>query len=193
MCILFARFNKRRQSDNKSYIHLEIEMTTKKLLGPAATYSHKNHHIKNINNDFQSSLSRGQRIADWIARVIGSWRFIVYQTIIIVLWLIVNSYTVYMFASDANYFKTWDPYPFILLNLILSFQAAYTGPVVMMSQNRLAEKDRMLAEHDYHINLKSEEEIKVIMEHLVYQDKIMAEILAKLDNGKTRSAKRKTH
>ncbi len=88
---------------------------------------------------------------------------------------------VYMAANDPTYFQAWDPYPYILLNLVLSFQAAYTGPVVMMSQNRQAEKDRLAAEQDYQVNKTAEEEIKVLMEHLIHQDVIMAELIAKLE------------
>jgi uncharacterized membrane protein len=155
-------------------------MNIRKLHGPAAIYSYKGFKIKNINYEFHTNLRHGQRIADWIARVMGSWNFIIYQSVVIFLWLLMNSYVLYMASNNINYFKTWDPYPFILLNLVLSFQAAYTGPVVMMSQNRQAEKDRLLAEHDYQLNLKAEKEIKVIMEHLVHQDKLLLGILAKL-------------
>ena len=73
--------------------------------------------------------------------------------------------------------KPWDPYPFILLNLMLSFQAAYTGPIVMMSQNRQSAKDRLEARDDYECNLKAEEEIRVIMEHLARQDELLHELL----------------
>src|SRR5260370_1728008 len=75
----------------------------------------------------------------------------------------VNAYLMLMAATHPGYFKAWDPYPFILLNLVLSFQAAYTGPVVMMSQNRQSEKDRLLAQHDFELNMKAEDEIKVIL------------------------------
>ena len=74
----------------------------------------------------------------------------------------------------------FDPYPFILLNLALSFQAAYTGPIVMMSQNRQAEKDRRQANSDYETNIKAEAEIRVIMEHLKYQDKMIHDLVSEL-------------
>jgi uncharacterized membrane protein len=76
--------------------------------------------------------------------------------------------------------KAWDPYPFILLNLALSFQGAYTGPIVMMSQNRQDEKDRRQANSDYETNIRAEAEIRVIMEHLKYQDKIIHELVSEL-------------
>lgn len=78
--------------------------------------------------------------------------------------------------------RHWDPYPFILLNLALSFQAAYTAPIIMMSQNRQAAKDRLMAEQDYIINMKAEEEVKSIMKHLEQQDEVMIDILRRLES-----------
>ena len=84
-------------------------------------------------------LTRGQRLADGVAATIGSWRFIALQSTAIVLWIAGNA------LVGAN---AWDPYPFILLNLLLSFQAAYTAPAIMMSQNRQSELDRRHAQSD---------------------------------------------
>ncbi len=95
----------------------------------------------------------GQRMADWVAAQVGSWRFILVQSTLLVLWIAINS---------VAWIKGWDPYPFILLNLVLSFQAAYTAPIIMMSQNRLAAVDRQHAEDDYHINIKAELEIELL-------------------------------
>ena len=156
-------------------------VSVSKCPGPAARYKHNNHIIRNINREFKSQLTFGQRVADWLAKAVGSWQFIIYQSIMIVIWMAINSYLVYQGANDSDFFKTWDPYPFILLNLVLSFQAAYTGPVVMMSQNRQNEKDRLAAENDFQLNVKAEEEIKVIMEHLVHQDVMMSDIISKLE------------
>ena len=156
-------------------------VSVSKGLGPAARYKHNGHIIKNINSEFKAQITRGQRVADWLAKAVGSWPFIIYQSIMIMIWMGINSYLVYMGLNNPDFFKSWDPYPFILLNLVLSFQAAYTGPVVMMSQNRQNEKDRLSAEHDYQINKKAEEEIKVIMDQLVHQDMIMSEIISRLE------------
>lgn len=152
-------------------------MNISKLKGPAASYRHQHPIVKNINNEFREHTTTGQQVADRLTKVVGSWPFIIYQSILIVVWMGMNSYLVYMASTTANYFQAWDPYPFILLNLVLSFQAAYTGPVVMMSQNRQNEKDRLMAEHDFEINKKAEEEIKIIMDHLVHQDIIMKELI----------------
>lgn len=97
--------------------------------------------------------TRGQRLADAVASTIGSWRFIIIQSTAIALWITGN-----VLAGS----KAWDPYPFILLNLLLSFQAAYTAPAIMMSQNRQSELDRKHAENDYVINVKAELEIELL-------------------------------
>jgi uncharacterized membrane protein len=97
----------------------------------------------------------GQRLADAVARTIGSWRFIMIQSTAIAIWITGNVLS----GSTA-----WDPYPFILLNLLLSFQAAYTAPAIMMSQNRQSEQDRRHAENDYEVNIKAELEIELLHE-----------------------------
>ena len=101
--------------------------------------------------------TRGQRLADAVAATIGSWRFIAFQSTAIVLWITGNVLT----GRGA-----WDPYPFILLNLLLSFQAAYTAPAIMMSQNRQSELDRRHAENDFEINVKAELEIELLHEKI---------------------------
>ena len=95
----------------------------------------------------------GAKAADWITARVGSWRFILWQSGLLVLWLSAN-----VFA----WVQAWDPYPFILLNLVLSFQAAYTAPIIMMSQNRMGDIDRARALDDYNINLKAELEIETL-------------------------------
>lgn len=152
-----------------------------KTHGPAAGYVHGEHVVKNINQEFIAQRTLGQRVADRVAEVVGSWPFIIFQSIIIVIWMTVNAYLVYMAMKQPDYFTAWDPYPFILLNLVLSFQAAYTGPIVMMSQNRQSEKDRLAAEQDFQINKKAEEEIRVLMEHLVYQDAMVKELMERIE------------
>ena len=149
--------------------------------GPAAAYSRDGHVITNVNQEFQEALTTGQRVADAVARVVGSWPFILFQSAIIAVWLAVNGYLVCQAVVNPAYFHAWDPYPFILLNLVLSFQAAYTGPIVLMSQNRLSEKDRLMAEQDYHLNLASAKEIRIIMEHLAHQDEFVLAGFARLE------------
>src|SRR5262245_6722754 len=97
-------------------------------------------------------LTLGERIADLVAATAGSWTFIIAQTIVLAAWIAINAYNG----------KAWDPYPFILLNLLLSFQAAYAAPIIMMAQNRQADVDRRKAEKDYDVNLKAELEIELL-------------------------------
>jgi uncharacterized membrane protein len=108
---------------------------------------------KPARNPPKSQLSRAERIADVVAATVGSWWFIIIQSVLLILWIILN--------IIAGIFH-WDPYPFILLNLMLSFQAAYTAPIIMMSQNRQSDIDRQRAEHDYQVNVKAELEIELL-------------------------------
>lgn len=97
----------------------------------------------------------GERVADGVTASVGSWPFIITQTLLLAAWIVANT----VLIKDWIGGKPFDPYPFILLNLVLSFQAAYTGPVVMMSQNRQAAKDRDEAEHDYEVNREALERL----------------------------------
>lgn len=92
--------------------------------------------------------TQGERIADAVAGRVGSWPFIIVQSITLLVWVVANGFLIRDWVGG----KPFDPFPFILLNLVLSFQAAYTGPVVLMSQNRQAARDRDEAEHDYRVN-----------------------------------------
>jgi len=107
---------------------------------------------RNINPEFEQELTFGQRIADHVASFGGSWKFIIIFAAVLAIWIIANS----IFLLK----RPFDPYPFILLNLVLSCVAAIQAPVIMMSQNRQEAKDRLRAEHDYQVNLKAEIEIR---------------------------------
>ena len=108
---------------------------------------------KPARNAPKATLTPGAMLADRVAETVGSWRFIIIQSVLLGIWIILN-----MIA----FINHWDPYPFILLNLVLSFQAAYAAPIIMMSQNRQSEIDRRHAEHDYRINVKAELEIELL-------------------------------
>lgn len=99
-----------------------------------------------------AGLTLGEKVADVVALIAGSWTFIITQSAILLVWILLNIY-----GPSA-----WDPYPFILLNLMLSFQAAYAAPIIMMAQNRQADIDRKKAEKDYDVNLKAELEIELL-------------------------------
>lgn len=146
-------------------------------VSPLYAYSHDHPDIQNVNDVHDSGLTAGQRIADKVAALVGSWPFIIVQSVLLFIWIILNIYL----ALHPEVMKAFDPYPFILLNLALSFQAAYTGPIVMMSQNRQSEKDRLMAQSDFQCNKTAEEEIRLLMEHLKHQDKIMDYMVQKIE------------
>jgi uncharacterized membrane protein len=156
--------------------------TTNRTLGPAAQYRHDHPPVRSVNEEILQSMTLGQRVADRVAVSVGSWPFIIVQSLLLCVWMGFNIYLAVMAHTRPGFLKAWDPYPFILLNLVLSFQAAYTGPVVMMSQNRQAEKDRLAAQSDYEVNKKSEVEIEVIMKHLVHQDKLLLDAIARIES-----------
>jgi len=136
------------------------------------TYKHDHPPVLDVNEVADDRMTFGQKVADQVASTVGSWPFIITQSIILAIWLILN--------ITGLVFR-WDPYPFILLNLALSFQAAYAAPFVMMSQNRQSVKDRLMAESDYHCNVKGEVEVRNIMDHLDHQDTIILQIIQRLE------------
>ncbi len=150
-------------------------------LGPCADYKHDHPPVRNVLVEHEEQLALGQRVADRVALLVGSWPFIIVQSGLFLVWVAINVYLVVNEIKQPGFLKAWDPYPFILLNLVLSFQAAYTGPVVMMSQNRQGEKDRLMAQHDYEINMKAEEELEVVMDHLEHQDRLILDAIARLE------------
>ncbi|MEI7846122.1 MAG: DUF1003 domain-containing protein [Chloroflexota bacterium] len=112
---------------------------------------------RNVNEVDQERLTLGQRVADTVADTMGSWPFIITQTTILAIWITLNA---------TAWINHWDPYPFILLNLTLSFQAAYAAPFIMMSQNRQASKDRIAAEIDHQVNAKAELEVGLLLKRI---------------------------
>jgi uncharacterized membrane protein len=108
---------------------------------------------KNWHDKHTETLSFGSRVADKVATGMGSWRFIIIQTVIVAIWMALN---IVAFISH------WDPYPFILLNLLFSTQAAYAAPIIMMAQNRQNERDRIQAQADYQTNIDAKLEIEAL-------------------------------
>lgn len=111
--------------------------------------------------------SFGQKAADFVTSAIGSWKFIVIQSCILSVWVVLNI---------TAFIHHWDPYPFILMNLILSLQAAYTAPVIMMSNNRQSAKDRAIVSTDLIINNINQEQVAIIIKHLIIQYKLLNKI-----------------
>ena len=114
-------------------------------------------HKKTWHQHHTETLGFGQRLADKVANNMGSWRFIIIQSIIVVVWMILN------FIAFIHH---WDPYPFILLNLLFSTQAAYAAPIIMMAQNRQSQRDRVQAQADYDTNVEAKKEIESLQIHL---------------------------
>jgi uncharacterized membrane protein len=136
-------------------------------------FKHDHPPVVNVNDLADKQYTLGQKIADKVATGMGSWRFIIIQTTILALWAILN--------SVAWWVWKWDSYPFIAMNLLLSCQAAYAAPVIMMSQNRQSEKDRLTAQNDYDTDCKGEIEVRNIMEHLDHQDTLIFQIIKRLE------------
>jgi len=142
--------------ENEEIIHMLLEKTVS----------------ENVNHRHKETLSIGDKISDKIAEVAGSWTFIISFCAVLVLWMALNTVIL---------LKPYDPAPFILLNLVLSCIAALQAPVIMMSQNRQEKKDRLRAENDYKVNLKSEiiiEDLHIKLDELIKNQK---QIISRLD------------
>ncbi len=138
--------------------HLKPHLTDREhAILRAALHAHTHPTTRNANEIEKERLSHGQMMADRITKLVGSWRFIIGQSILLSGWLVVNA---------IGWAFSWDPYPFILLNLVLSFQAAFTAPIIMMSQNRQSSRDRMESELDYEVNRRAETEVAMIQARL---------------------------
>ncbi len=127
----------------------------------------------------EKSLTVGDRLADSVANGMGSWRFIIIQSAFVIIWMVLNI---------IGLVHHWDVYPFILLNLIFSTQAAYAAPIIMMSQNRQTQRDRVQAQNDYQTNIDAKLEIEALQIQLTYLeteklDKIIA-LLEEMKNNK---------
>lgn len=134
------------KDDNKKIQKLDRRLTK--------TMANDKFVITDVNDAMKNSLTVGEKIADAIARFGGSWTFIIIFIGILVIWMILNGLE--LFGVH------FDKYPFILLNLFLSCVAAIQAPIILMSQNRSADLDRMNAENDYHVSLKSEQELRIL-------------------------------
>ena len=131
------------------------------------------HISRNTHQEFEETLTLGQRLADRIAIFGGSWTFILIFLSLLLFWIVLNTIVL------AHLGKPFDPYPYIFLNLILSMLAALQAPVIMMSQNRYAAKDRVAAQHDYEVNLKSELEILALHQKIdMLREQQWAELVA---------------
>jgi uncharacterized membrane protein len=138
------------------------------FLMPKAIVQSKHRHRR---SHIHVPQSLGEKIANSVVSAMGGWKFIIIQTVVIVAWVVGNFWFIFHF----------DPFPFIFLNLAFSAQAAYAAPVIMMSQNRQTEKDRLTAQNDYQTDMKGEVEIRYIMDHLDHQDTLIFQIIQRLE------------
>jgi uncharacterized membrane protein len=166
---------------HKNSIHLPMTGNLKHMLENSPwrfpSFGHDKHpQVVNVNELADSKETTGDKIADTVTATIGSWRFIIIQSLVLATWITINS-----IAAAFHLKWAWDPYPFILLNLALSFQAAYSAPFVMMSQNRQAAKDRLTAENDYQTDLKGEQELCHVIDHMDHQDALTLQVVQRLE------------
>jgi uncharacterized membrane protein len=110
--------------------------------------------IFNWHKKHSEERTLGERLADSVAQGMGSWTFIIIQSIVVIIWMVLNV---------VGFISHWDVYPFILLNLVFSTQAAYAAPIIMMSQNRSSDRDRQHADADYQTNIQAKKEIEDLM------------------------------
>ena len=153
---------------NQREIDISEKLFRKKYEQLGEQEKHVAHHLaerthiaRNVAQDLSEQMTFGQKLADKVASFGGSWTFISLFAAVMVIWIHLNTLILIRLGSEA-----FDPYPYILLNLFLSMLAAIQAPIILMSQNRQAYKDRMSAEHDYEVNLKAELEIIVLHEKI---------------------------
>ena len=137
-------------------------------------HQHDHPPVRDLNREVDRRLTFADRVADDFSRLVGSWYFVATQLGIMVIWVALNAF---------NLIHPWDRYPFLFLNFILSLEAAIWVSVVLMALNRISDRDRLRAQHDYELDVKSEEELKALMNHLMHQDEVLLQIVNRLDRG----------
>lgn len=119
-----------------------------------------------------SGVPLGQRLAEKITRTVGSWKFIIIQSVVLLVWIVFNTWVAV---------NRWDPYPYILMNLFLSMQAAYTAPMILMSQNRQSQADRVVMYGDYILDKKTHKNIKELQQKIDESNSLLEKIVQKLE------------
>lgn len=148
----------------------EIEDIARDLI----KHQHDHPPVRDLNRETERRLTLADRIAIDFARLVGSWVFVLAQLGLMVVWVLLNG------LSLINH---WDPYPFQFLNFILILEVAAWLSLVLMAYNRQADRERLRAQHDYELDVKAEEELKALMNHLMHQDEILLQIINRLDRG----------
>jgi uncharacterized membrane protein len=151
-------------------ISREIEDIARDLI----RHQHDHPPVRDLNREVDRKQTLAERIGADFARLVGSWVFVLAQIGLMVVWVILNA-----IGSLAH----WDGYPFHLLNFVFSLEAVLWASLVLMALNRMYDRDRLRAQHDYELDVKAEEELKALMNHLMHQDEILLQIVNRLDRG----------
>jgi uncharacterized membrane protein len=146
----------------------EIEDIQRQLI----RHQHDHPPVRDLNREADRRTTAAQRIAEDFARLVGSWTFVLLQLILLGAWLALNLLT---------RFHHWDPYPFPLLGLILTVEVLLGAAIVLMALGRLSDRDRVRGQHQYEVDVKQEEEMRMLMHHLEVQDEVMLQVLHRLD------------
>ena len=146
----------------------EIEDIARDLI----KHQHDHPPVRDLNREVERKLTFADRVADDFSRLVGSWIFVLVQAGIMVVWIGLNA---------IGLIRPWDRYPFAFLNFVLSLEAAIWVSIVLMALNRIADRDRLRAQQDYELDVKAEEELKALMNHLMHQDEILLQIVNRLD------------
>ncbi|HEY8813589.1 MAG TPA: DUF1003 domain-containing protein [Candidatus Dormibacteraeota bacterium] len=148
----------------------EIEDIARDLI----KHQHDHPPVRDLNRETERRLTLADRIAIDFTRLVGSWVFVLAQLGLMLVWVVLNA---------LSLIRHWDPYPFQFLNFILTLEVAAWLSLVLMAFNRQADRDRRRSQHDYELNVKAEEELKALMNHLMHQDEILLQIVNRLDRG----------
>ncbi len=148
----------------------EIEDIARDLI----KHQHDHPPVRDLNREVERRQTFADRVADDFSRLVGSWIFVLVQLGIMVVWIGLNAF---------NLIRPWDRYPFMFLNFVLSLEAAIWVSVALMALNRIADRDRLRSQQEYELNVKAEEELKALMNHLMHQDEILLQIVNRLDRG----------
>ncbi|TMB97322.1 MAG: DUF1003 domain-containing protein [Chloroflexi bacterium] len=148
----------------------EIEDIARDLI----KHQHDHPPVRDLNREFDRRLTFTDRVASDFARLVGSWVFVLAQVGLMMVWIILNA---------VGFLRHWDAYPFMFLNFIFTLEAAIWVSVVLMALNSQADRDRLRAQNEFELNVKAEEEVKALMNHLMHQDEILLQIVNRLDRS----------
>jgi len=148
----------------------ELDDITRSLV----RHTHEHPPVRDVNQEVDRRTGRAQRVAGDLARVVGSWTFVLFQAVLIGLWIVLNV---------VGFLRHWDPYPFHLLALVMLVQVLLAVPILLMALNRADQRGRLAAQQDFQAGVKEEEELKAVMTHLEVQDEVMLQVLHRLERG----------